>query len=395
MPVDYDHIVLGCGGIGSAAAYWLGKTGTGTVLAIEQYQLGHDRGASEDHSRIIRHSYHSPTYTALTRAAYDHWRHVEQETGLSLVQVTGGLDVAMAGGTGESEINDCAYALAAQGYPYEILDGAQLRSRWPQWTVGDDVIGLYQEEGGILDIRKANAAHVALARDHGVSFLMDSPVRRIVSHDDHVEVHTDHEVFRGASLTVCVGSWTSTVLGYLDISLPITLTQEQVTYFATQNLREFAPNRFPVWIFHGADKTFFGFPVYGEAAVKAARDMSGRFITQEERSWDPDPEQRDEVVEFLAAYLPSALGPELMSKKCVHDMPPDRDFILGPLPGHPRVTVFVGAGHAAKFASLIGRILADLASTGETSYPISAFRVDRPALTDPDYPSDFRLTVPL
>jgi sarcosine oxidase len=96
MAKTYEHIVLGCGGIGSAAAYRLGRASGGDVLAIEQYRLRHDRGASEDHSRIFRHSYHTSVYTALTRASYEHWRHVEEETGLSLVHVTGGLDIAMA-----------------------------------------------------------------------------------------------------------------------------------------------------------------------------------------------------------------------------------------------------------------------------------------------------------
>jgi sarcosine oxidase len=104
----------------------------------------------------------------------------------------------------------------------------------------------------------------------------------------------------------------------------------------------------------------------------------------------PNPEQTAEVAEFLAEYLPDAVGPELVSKTCVYDLPADRNFILDTVPGHPRISLFVGAGHAAKFAGLIGHILADLATTGRTDYPIEAFTIDRPAVTDPDYPSDFR-----
>jgi glycine/D-amino acid oxidase-like deaminating enzyme len=89
---SYEHIVLGVGGVGAAAAYWLAKRGGGDVLAIEQYRLGHDRGASEDHSRIIRHSYHTTEYTSLTRAAFDHVRDLERETGLELLRITGGLN---------------------------------------------------------------------------------------------------------------------------------------------------------------------------------------------------------------------------------------------------------------------------------------------------------------
>lgn len=395
MKKTYAHIVIGAGGIGSAAAYWLARRGEtrrggADVLAIEQFRLRHDLGASEDHSRIIRHSYHSTDYTALTRDSYAHWRDLEDETGLELLRITGGLDLAPAGGAGEAEIASYARAVAEQGHAYEELTAAALRERWPQWRVGDDIIGLYQPESGILDIRRANSAHVSRAMARGVTFLENSPVRKIVPHPDHVEVHTGEAVYEAGTLTVCAGSWTPGVLAGLEFGLPLSLTQEQVTYFAAADLRPFAPDRFPIWIFHGADTTFYGFPVYGEAAVKAARDMSGRFVTQETRSHEPDPEQTAEVAGFLAEYLPGAAGPELVSKTCVYDLPADRNFVLGSLPGHPNIALFVGAGHAAKFAGLVGHILADLAIEGRTDYPIAAFSLDRPAITDPGYPSDFR-----
>jgi sarcosine oxidase len=91
----------------------------------------------------------------------------------------------------------------------------------------------------------------------------------------------------------------------------------------------------------------------------------------------------------MAEHLPGALGPELMTKACVYDLTPDRNFLLDTVPGHPRIALFVGAGHAAKFASLVGELLADLACDGGSDRPIGAFRFDRPAITDPDYPADF------
>jgi sarcosine oxidase len=388
----YDHIVLGVGGIGAAAAYWLARRGPGSVLAIEQYRLGHDRGASEDHSRIIRHSYHSTDYTSLTRAAYEHVRELEDETGLPLVRLTGGLHLAPNDAAGNAEIASYGRALAGQGHAYEVMDGIEVRARWPQWQAGSDVTGLYQAETGILDIRRVNSAHISRARALGVTFLERTPVRKVVPFSERVEVHTDEGVFEAGTLTICAGSWTGPLVSGFGLDLPLTLTQEQVSYFAPPDLRPFAPGRFPVWIFHGGDRTFYGFPVYGEAAVKAARDMSGRFVTQETRRFEPDPEQTAEVAEFLARYLPGAVGPELVSKTCVYDLTADRNFILDTVPGQPRIGLFVGAGHAAKFAGLIGHILADLAVEGTTSYPIAAFSMGRPAVRDPDYPSDFRFT---
>lgn len=389
MAGRYAHVVLGSGAIGAATAYWLSATTRGSVVVLEQYALRHDHGASEDHSRIIRHAYHSTDYTGLSDASYASWRHVEELTGLTLVHVTGGLDLGV-GAAGEVEIASYARALAATGHDYEVLDAAEVRTRWPQWHVDDDVVALHQAESGILDIRKANAAHVALARAGGVTFLEHTPVRRLESFPDRVELATPAGVLVADQLTICAASWTAPLLEDLGVRLPIALTHEQVTYWATQSLRDFAPDRFGIWIYHGPEKSYYGFPVYGEAAVKAGRDFSGVFVTQETRTTEPNVEQRDDLTAFMAEHLPGALGPELYTKTCVYDLTPDRNFVLDTLPGHPRIALFVGAGHAAKFASLVGRILAEIAVGGGTEQPISAFRMDRPAIVDPDYPSDFR-----
>src|ERR1700734_3180681 len=133
---SYAHIVLGVGGIGSAAAYWIAKRGGKSVLALEQYKLGHERGASEDHSRIIRHSYHTADYASLTRAAFDHVRSLEAETGMDLLRVTGGLNLARDDSGGAAEIGGYARSLTEQGHAYEVLDGTELAARWPQWRVG-------------------------------------------------------------------------------------------------------------------------------------------------------------------------------------------------------------------------------------------------------------------
>src|SRR4051812_7897822 len=165
----YGHIVLGCGAIGAAAAHHIGRRRGGDVLVLEQHGLGHGLGASEDHSRIIRHAYHSTDYTALTGPSYETWADIEERTGLTLVHRTGGVDIGV-GAAGEAQSAGYAAALAAAGHPATVLDAAALREHQPQWRVPDDAVAIHQGESGILDIRKANAAHVALAREAGVTF---------------------------------------------------------------------------------------------------------------------------------------------------------------------------------------------------------------------------------
>jgi sarcosine oxidase len=389
MRTTYEVIVIGCGGLGSAAAYWLARRAGSDVLAIEQFALGHDRGSSQDHSRIIRLSYHNPDYIALARPAYDVWHEVEAESGVQLVVKTGGLDLEWIGTNGEKDLAHCASSMADAGISYEELSAAEVMYRWPQFRLPDDARGLYQSESGLVDARKANAVHVALARLHGATVHQGLQVLGIHSTPNGVEVLTPEGAFNAHQVVVTAGAWTNNLLGSLGVQWPLTVTQEQVTYFATPHLREFVPDRFPIWIWRAREE-FYGFPVYGEVATKAGQDVGGREVTAETRTFEPDAATRDRLVNFLEAYIPRFLGPQLYSKTCLYTMPPDRHFVLDAVPGHPRVTVAADAGHAYKFASLFGRILADLALDGRTVYPITPFRADRPALTDPTFTPIFR-----
>ena len=245
MTEHHSHIVIGGGGLGVASAYWLAKAGVTDVLVLEQYAIGHDRGASEDHSRIIRHSYHSPDYTALTPAAYDTWHELEDETGLQLIVQTGGVDFATVGTPGIAEIDTNRNALRVAGIPWQDLDAAELRSRFPQWNLADDVVGMYQEETGLLDIRRASAAHVARARAMGVTFAPHTTVTALQSSPDHVTVCTDRGDFVADHVVVCVASWLARLAPSLGLEWDLALSQEQVTYFATPNVRDFVPEALP------------------------------------------------------------------------------------------------------------------------------------------------------
>ncbi|MDQ1649622.1 MAG: hypothetical protein QOG60_1679 [Frankiaceae bacterium] len=395
MNTDFRVIVLGCGGIGSAAAYWLGRRAGTSVLALEQFALGHDRGASQDHSRIIRLAQHQDAYADLAPAAYATWAEVEKASGVQLVTKTGGLVIEAtaerdAARTGTRNIRGYCDTFDRRGVDYELLDAASLSARWPQFVLRGDEQAIYQKDSGIVDARRANATHLALARGSGVQVLDQSPVRAIRPRGDGVEVVTDAETFRAERLVVAADAWTNEVLADLDVQLPLTVTQEQVTYYSTPNLADFAPDRFPVFMWHGAHN-FYGFPVYGEVATKLGQHMGGHEVTATSRDFVPDPVRQQRQREFLADHVPGFLGPELYTKTCLYTIPPDQDFVLDTVPGFPQVTVAIGAGHAFKFASLLGRILSELALDGRSTSPIDTFRIDRPALTDPSFPRSFHV----
>ncbi|MBX3070127.1 MAG: N-methyl-L-tryptophan oxidase [Thermomicrobiales bacterium] len=384
---SYDVIVIGCGGIGSAAAYWLARAGA-SVLCLEQFELGHHNGSSQDHSRIIRRSYHDPNYTVLARPAYELWDQIEQESGVHLVTKCGGLDFERLGTTGPKDLSHCAAAMTEQGVPFEELDAKALMERWPQLTLDSDVRGLFQPDGGLVDPGKSIAVHVALARLHGAEIKESTAVTGLKSTSAGVEVVTSGGTFGAQHVVLTCGAWTNDLLGHLGLRWPLTITQEQVTYFATPHIADFAPNRFPVWIWR-APTEFYGFPVYGEVATKAGQDVGGPEVTTETRTFEPDAPTRQRLVDFLLQTMPGFVGPELYTKTCLYTMPPDRNFVIDFVPGYENVSVVADAAHAFKFATLIGKIMSELALDGATGYPIDAFRADRPALTG-DFAPIFR-----
>ena len=136
--LDADVVVIGLGGVGSAAACFAARRGL-RVLGLERFALGgHLHGASHDHSRIIRRSYHTEHYVRLTAGAYDAWREVERASGEQCIWTTGGIDLFPAGAA--IDIATYTDSMAAAGVPFTLLDGSEVRRRWPAITVADDVV---------------------------------------------------------------------------------------------------------------------------------------------------------------------------------------------------------------------------------------------------------------
>jgi sarcosine oxidase len=382
---DWDAIVVGLGAIGSGAAYWLSRRYGDRVLGLEQFELGHTKGAGQDHSRIIRLSYHHPDYVRLAHRAYASWAEVEAEAGTTIVTRTGGLDLGPR--TGAIPLSDYTAAMDAEGVPYELLDGPEIVRRWPQWRLGDEHHGLYQAESGIADPNRGNAAHQRLARERGATLLEHSPVTRLgEAGGGEVEVEAaDGTIHRAPHVVVAADAWTNDLLGWFGRHLPLTIIQAQVTYFAAPDPAAFAPDRFPIWIWMDAP-SFYGFPTYGEAGPKAAEDVGGEEVTPATRTYVRNEVGFARLTDFLGRHLPGHLGPEILTKTCLYTLTPDRDFVVDRLPEHSGVLVALGAAHAYKFASVLGRILAELAADGTTpsAGEIERFAIDRPILLEPN-----------
>jgi sarcosine oxidase len=379
---DVDYVVIGLGALGSGAAWHLASRGH-TVLGLEQFELGHGRGASHDTSRILRHSYHTPAYVRLTQEAYDDWARLEEESGESLVTVVGGLDLFPPGCAIAPD--DYVASLREVGIDFESLSADEISTRFPTFSVPAGTLGLFQERGAIVPAARGTAAMQRLAARAGARLLGSTPVTAVSDHGDHLSVEAGGTTYTCRGVVVAADAWTNQVLAGLGVEIPLTVTLEQVTYFAPPDPAPFAA--MPLWIWMD-EPSYYGFPCYGEATVKAAQDCGGPPVDPDARTTDPDPVMRERLATFVTTLLPGS-GEPVRSLRCQYTLTPDRDFVLAPVPGHPSVVVGLGSAHGFKFAPTFGRILADLATTGTTRSDVSAFGFDRPGLTDPAYEANW------
>jgi sarcosine oxidase len=226
---------------------------------------------------------------------------------------------------------------------------------------------------------RGNGAHQRMAREHGATLRDRTPVDDIRASHGEIEVDVDGVRYRCSRLIIAAGAWSNRALAPFGIRLPLTITQEQVSYFATRCLADFQPERFPIWIWID-DPCFYGLPVFGEAGPKVGQHVGGREVTADTRTFEADQAALQRVQDFLGQYIPSALGPIIYTKSCLYTLTPDRDFVLDTLPEHPNVSVAIGGGHGFKFASLIGRSLSELAVDRHTDCNLEPFKIGRAKL---------------
>jgi sarcosine oxidase len=366
----FDVAVVGMGALGSAAAYHLARKGA-NVVAFEQFELGHVRGASHDTSRIIRTSYGAAEYVRLAQSAYRDWADFEEVAGEQFVTVTGG--VIFIPTDGPYAASDFTRSLEEEGVPFELLTPAEVKARWPQFDLPANVETVYTADTGIVHAARSVAALQMQARAHGAVIRDRTPVERLTPGSSGTVVHTPKGDVLARKVILATDAWTNTLLEPLDAQIPLVTMQEQVTYFKPAEPEQYDRALFPVWIWEDVE-CYYGFPTFGEPTIKAARDKSDNLMTPAERSYVPSPALLEQLSAFMGATIPGS-GGALRTVTCQYAITPDRNFVLGPLEHYPDIIVALGAGHAFKFTPAIGRILAELAVDGATGDDIASFAV--------------------
>jgi sarcosine oxidase len=369
----YDAIVVGLGGMGSATAYQLAGRGK-RVLGLERFTPAHDRGSSHGRSRIIRQAYfEDPAYVPLLLRAYELWEQLERETDLELITLTGGLMIGrregelVAGSVESAEKHDLSY---------ELLDADELQRRFPPFSPDPETVALYEEKAGFVRPEESVRAHLDRAASLGAELRFEEPVISWEALVEGVRVETRGGSYEAERLVISPGAWAPQLLA--DLGIPLEVERQVMYWFEPTSGREpFLPDRFPIFIWEPDDgNMFYAFPAQDDdRSIKAAFFRAGGVPTTPETI---DREVHQEEVDFIRGYLaehvPDLAGRCLDARACMYTNTPDLHFVISAHPEHPQVAIACGfSGHGYKFCSVVGEILADLATEGTTLHPIDLF----------------------
>src|SRR3954468_4708101 len=364
----YDAIVLGTGGVGSAAAFHLARRGA-RVLGLDRFPGGHDRGSSHGQTRIIRQAYFEHAdYVPLLRRAYELWAELEALVHEQLFHQVGLLQIGPAEGY---VIGGVLKAAQQHGLAVEELSPDRSQARFPGFRVPFGMVGVFEKVAGYLHVERCVLAHLSAAKKHGTELKTGVAVQSWEADDQRATVTTDQGVFTADKLVITAGAWAPQLLA--DLGIKMTVRRKHLHWLECDNPVYRGPQA-PTFFYELPHGLFYGFPAIDEWGVKVAEHSGGGEVA--DPLTDPRPWEEQDLARvrgFVAANLPGVSQSARLTRHevCFYTMSPDEQFIIDQHPQHKNVVFAAGlSGHGFKFSSVLGEVMADLALTAESKLPI-------------------------
>lgn len=379
----YDVIVLGTGGIGSAALAQLAMRGR-RVLGLDRFPPAHDRGSSHGQTRMIREAYFEhPDYVPLVQRAYQLWAELEQQSGEALYRETGLLQIGPPQGL---IVPGVLRTAAEHRLDVETLGPKEIERRFPGFRVNgmndgtQAAVGLFERRAGYLRVEACVRAYLDLAVRRGAELRTGVAVQSWRGVVGGVEVEAGASRFRADQLLVTAGAWASELL--LGLGLRLEVRRKPQYWYRASGTEYHVDRGAPAFLFETSDGLFYGFPQIDEFGVKMAEHSGGRHVADPlllDRELDRDDQMRVEA--FAARHMPAITREMTRHAPCMYTMTADENFIVDRHPEWPQVVFAAGlSGHGFKFAGVLGEALADLALEGKTKLPIGFLNCHRPSL---------------
>lgn len=358
--VNFDLIVLGTGGIGSAALYSAAGRGL-RCLGLDRFPPAHDRGSSHGESRLIRLSYFEHAdYVPLLRRSYELWDALDP----GLLHRSG---LFYCGAPDSSMIR----GVLASAHEYDLSVEPVDAGVWPQYRRDPSTRAVFEPDAGWLPVERCVQSHLDGAVAAGATHRWGPAVTGWDADPGGITVHTEDASYRARGLVIAGGPWAGDLLA--DLSLPLTVVRKHLHWFRCDDDRY--RHGFFYELPHGQ---FYGFPA-ANGRLKVAEHTGGEPVDDPlEASREPCPHDDARIEAFVAGHLAGVSGERLDHRTCFYTRTPDEHFIIDRHPRYPSVAFAAGlSGHGFKFAPALGEVLVDLAMQEQPSTDVSFLSLRR------------------
>ena len=367
----WDTIVAGAGVFGAWTAWYLRRQGQ-RVLLLDASGPANARASSGGESRMTRTIYGADdVYTRMAWDSLADWRWLSSRAGLPILHATG---VLMFFGRREPFVDQSLEAHRRLGLRLDVLDGAELRRRYPQVAWNGVEVGLFEPDLGALMARRAVQTLVQeFAAAGGAYRLMRCLPPGEGPTLDGLRT-TGGETLRAERYVFACGPWLPKLFPSL-LGPRIFPTRQEVFFFAPEDGDDrFAPSRLPGWADFNDGDIYYGFPDLESRGFKIAHDRHGA-------AFDPDSGDRQATAAGLAdvrAYLERrfpalAARPLVESRVCQYENSSNGDLLIDRHPRWPNAFLLgAGSGHGFKHGPAVGRYAASLV-TGRLGKPEPRF----------------------
>jgi sarcosine oxidase len=365
----YDVVIVGLGAVGGAALLAAARAGL-SVVGVDRFAPPHDRGSTHGETRIVRAAIgEGAAYSPVAKRSFELWDQLAAETQTQLVVrcgclVLGGV-LPHATHVPQGFLETTIHAAREHAIPHEILNGTEVRRRFPAFAAFEGDTAFLEPGGGMANPEAVVAAQLARARALGAHIRLNDPVLDIGRDGQGVTIRTRTATIRAGRAILAAGAWTKEFLPP-DLAARLTVTRQTLHWFAAPlDAAPFQPNRMPVFIWND----LYGFPKAGAAPeVKIATEALDALTDPNDAPHVTD-HDRAQIGQRVARYVPQ-LGALMRSAACLYTSTPDFNFWVAPHPDMPAVTVVSAcSGHGFKHAAALGEaVMQD--TMGQPGLPI-------------------------
>jgi len=360
----YDCIVIGFGGVGSAALREAAKKGW-KVLGIDRFGPAHDQGSSHGQTRIIRRAYFEhPSYVPLANRAFEMWDELNKRhrTSPKIKELMTKVGLLQIGNPESKVIQGVQKSAEVHGLPIEQFSPEEIERRLPIFKIPKNHIGLFEPDAAFLRVELCVAAMIDQAVKHGAEIMSNTVVKQWQVDDlGQCQIETEGGIFTGKRLIIAAGSWTRQLLPDLELGLQV--VQKQQHWFQLDRVDQKLLNDFPCFLLEQENgDCFYGFPEIDYLGMKVCEHSGGKPIQQPseiDRSLNQEELARTE--KFMSEHFHFGRSRLVHHSACMYTVSPDGHFFVDNYPGFSNVVFAAGlSGHGFKFAPVLGKHLVEL-----------------------------------